>query len=264
MGEADPFVRMTAKRSTIALATTQDTAERLQALNVPQVQVVGQCGLSGAEIETLSNLPAPRATPLRFISIGRFLHWKGFDLGLEAFARAQIEDAEYWMVGNGPERDRLESLAESLGIADRVKWWGKLSREKTLEMLGECHVLVHPSLHDSGGFVILEAMAAARPVICLDLGGPATQVTEATGYKITASDRDSAIDGIASAINSLATEPERLAKMGQAGRSRVKMHYDWRAKGQFFSELYHRVLPRKSGQNPTVLAGCIGQTHRTR
>ena len=168
------------------------------------------------------------------------------------------------MVGNGPERDRLESLAESLGIADRVKWWGKLSREKTLEMLGECHVLVHPSLHDSGGFVILEAMAAARPVICLDLGGPATQVTEATGYKITASDRDSAIDGIASAINSLATEPERLAKMGQAGRSRVKMHYDWRAKGQFFSELYHRVLPRKSGQNPTVLAGCIGQTHRTR
>ena len=264
IAEADPFVRMTAKRSTIALATTQDTAECLHALNAPQVQVVGQCGLSGAEIDTLCRLPAPQATPLRFISIGRFLHWKGFDLGLEAFARAQIEDAEFWMLGDGSERERLESLAASLGIADRVKWWGKLSRDKTLEMLGECHVLVHPSLHDSGGFVILEAMAAARPVICLDLGGPATQVTQATGYKITASDRDSTIDGIASAMNRFASDPERSKHMGQAGRSRVKMHYDWRAKGQFFSELYRRVLSGKSEQNPTVLAGTIGQTSQTR
>ncbi|MDY6941089.1 MAG: glycosyltransferase family 4 protein [Cyanobacteriota bacterium] len=254
IGEADPFVRLTAKRSAIALATTQDTADRLQALNAPQVQVVGQCGLSSAEIDTLGSLPAPSATPLRFISIGRFLHWKGFDLGLEAFARARIEGAEYWMVGDGPERDRLQSLTLSLGIADRVKWWGKLPRDKTLAKLGDCHVLVHPSLHDSGGFVILEAMAAARPVICLDLGGPATQVTPATGYKVPAGDRDRAIVGLVRAMTQLAAKPECLARMGRAGQSRVKESYDWRAKGQFLCKLYESVLAQKSRKQVIVPA----------
>ncbi|MBE9041108.1 glycosyltransferase family 4 protein [Oscillatoriales cyanobacterium LEGE 11467] len=255
VGEADPFVRLTAKRSAIALATTQDTAERLHALNAPRVKVVGQCGLSRAEIETLGRLPAPPAAPTRFVSIGRFLHWKGFDLGLEAFARAQIEGSEYWMVGDGVEGDRLQSLAVSLGIGNRVKWWGKLSRDKTLATLGDCHVLVHPSLHDSGGFVILEAMAAARPVICLDLGGPATQVTQATGYKIPAIDRDLAIDDLACAMKRLAADRAGLAQMGQAGQSRVKMHYDWSAKGQFVTELYERVFACQSEPDPKVPAG---------
>ena len=48
-------------------------------------------------------------------------------------------------------------------------------------------MLIHPSLHDSGGWVCLEAMAAGRPVICLDLGGPGLQVTEKTGIKVKAS-----------------------------------------------------------------------------
>ena len=98
------------------------------------------------------------------------MHWKGFHLGLRAFACANLPDAEYWILGDGAELNQLQILADNLGIAQRVKFWGKLSREETLNKLRDCHVLVHPSLHDSGGWVCLEAMAAGRPVICLDLG----------------------------------------------------------------------------------------------
>ena len=64
---------------------------------------------------------------------------------------------------------------------------GAVSQERARELLEACHVLVHPSLHDSSPFVCIEAMGAGRPVICLDLGGPAAQVTAETGFKVRAS-----------------------------------------------------------------------------
>ncbi len=241
VAEADPFVRMTARRSTIALATTEDTADRLRQLKASPVKVFGQCGLTAAELQQLGSLPAPPAGVFRFLSIGRLLHWKGFDLGLAAFAKAQLEGAEYWIVGDGNERSALTAQIETLGIGDRVKWLGKLSRKETLETLGDCHTLVHPSLHDSGGFVVLEAMAAGRPVICLDLGGPATQVTSDTGFKIAAPDRDRAIAGLAEAMTRLAQTPNLVWQMGAAGRVRSQTVYDWTAKGAFFRELYEQI-----------------------
>jgi len=68
---------------------------------------------------------------------------------------------------------------------------------------------MHPSLHDSGGWVTLEAMAAGRPVICLDLGGPALQVSEATGIKIPAISPPQVVADLASALKQLAGDPSR-------------------------------------------------------
>ena len=128
--------------------------------------------------------------------MGRLLHWKGFHLGLRAFAQADLSEAEYWVCGDGAEWDRLHQLVKELKIESQVKFWGKLPRDQVLEKLGQCHVLVHPSLHDSGGWVCLEAMAAGRPVICLDLGGPAVQVTQETGFKIPATTPEESIQGL--------------------------------------------------------------------
>lgn len=82
--------------------------------------------------------------------MGRLIHWKGFHLGLRAFAVANIADSEYWIVGDGPKREELKLLAKELGVEDKVHFWGFLPRSETLQKLGESHVLVHPSLHDSG------------------------------------------------------------------------------------------------------------------
>jgi glycosyltransferase involved in cell wall biosynthesis len=245
IGERDPFVSLTAKRCALALATTEDTAKRLRALNAKQIDVVGQCGLTTEEIEFLSNLSLTSSNPVKFISIGRLLHWKGFHLGLEAFARAQIKEAEYWIVGSGPERERLENLSKNLGILSQVKFWGKLSRNKTFEKLGDSHVLVHPSLHDSGGFVCIEAMAAGRPVICLDLGGPATQVTKETGFKVPARIPEQTVTDLAEAMITLAADRDLLKRMGKAGQTRVKETYNWNVKGELFAQLYEQILSRK-------------------
>ena len=157
LGELDPFVRFTAKRSSIIQATTEETAQRLHKMGIKDVGVVAAIGLPQQDINFLSEYSIPDANPIRFISIGRLLHWKGFHLGLRAFASSNLQDAEYWILGDGAEFNQLQNLAKNLGISQQVKFWGKLSREETLARLKDCHVLVHPSLHDSGGWVWLEA-----------------------------------------------------------------------------------------------------------
>lgn len=244
VGERDLFVHLTARRSVVALAATKETAKRLAALGCKRVELCEVASLPEADFNSLMQLPFVCQKP-RFISIGRLLHWKGFHLGLRAFAKANLPDAEYWVIGDGPEAKQLQELAEELGIAQQVKFWSKLPRDQTLQRLGECLALVHPSLHDSGGWVCLEAMAAGRPVLCLDLGGPAIQVTAETGFKVPAHTPEQVVHDLAEAMTRLAQDSELRVRMGQAGQKRVVEAYSWETKGQFLTQVYEEVLSQQ-------------------
>jgi glycosyltransferase involved in cell wall biosynthesis len=255
LGEHDPFVQTTARRSVLAGATTEDTAQRLRKLGASKVEILSQLGLSTEESAQLAKYALPKSNSVKFISIGRLLHWKGFHLGLRAFAQADLpSNVEYWIVGDGPELARLQALTEKLNIAHKVKFWNKLSREETLQKLGECLALIHPSLHESGGLVCLEAMAVGRPVICLDLGGPAIHVTEETGFRITAGDPKPTVCALAAAITRLANDSELWGNMSQAGKKRVSEIYSWEIRGLLFTQLYENVLEQQRQSNLAVLA----------
>lgn len=242
IGELDVFTRLTAKRSVIAYATTVDTADRVGKLKAPWVQIYSAIGLLPEEMIQLAQCPPPSNTPVRFISIARLLHWKGLHLGLRAFAEANLSAAEYWILGEGAEMQRLKDLALNLGIAHQVKFFGLLPREEVLTKLGDCSVLVHPSLHDSGAGVCLEAMAAGRPVICLDLGGPAAQVNPETGIKVSASNPTQSINELSAAMVHLATNHHSCLQMGRAGQQRVRDFYSWEVKGKQFARIYEEIV----------------------
>ncbi|MEH2246276.1 glycosyltransferase family 4 protein [Nostoc sp.] len=254
--ECDPLVHLTAQQTVLARATTEDTAKRLRQMGTKNVQVYSPLGLSQDEIAKLSNSVILDNSPIRFISVGRLLHWKGFHLGLAAFAQANLPNAEYWIVGEGTERKQLEILTQYLNISKQVKFLGNLFREHTWSKIQNCHVLVHPSLHESGGFVCLEAMAARRPVIYLDLGGPAVQVTEETGFKIKANTPDQVVSDIAKAMTYLATNPELRLLMGQAGQKRVRETFSWESKGKQLIQLYEEI----STQNKSCLKLSYGSS----
>lgn len=239
----DPFVLLTARRAMLGLATTEETRTQLERLGCKPVFVCSQLGLSRDELNELGSLSVREAGPFRLVSIGNLLHLKGFHLGLQAFARflPQFRNSEYWIIGEGPDRKRLEEMARSLGVVDSVTFWGALPRSKVFEKLAQCDVLVHPSLHDSGAYVCAEAMAAGRPVICLGIGGPALQVTEETGFEIRAISPEQATDDIAVALAVLATNCDLRFKMGQAGRCRVREHFSIENKVKHLASFYERA-----------------------
>ncbi|MGB6015966.1 MAG: glycosyltransferase, partial [Nodosilinea sp.] len=247
VGELDPFTRLTAHRSTLAIATTCETAKRVRNLGAFSVDVASQVALSTSEIEALCQVEPAQDGPIRFVSIGRLIHWKGFHLGISAFAQAKIPDSEYWIVGEGAEKSRLAALAQALGVQNQVKFLGKLDRKELFSLLSQCHVLLHPSLHDSGGQVCAEMMAASRPVVCLDLGGPALQVTEATGIKVPAHNPEKTIADMAKAMNRLANDSALRLQMGEAGQQRVKAEFNWDFIGQSLAQTYQAVLEECKG-----------------
>ena len=246
LGELDPFVRLTARRSALARATTAETATRLRRIGARRIDIFPEQGLSEAEIDSLrSNTSATVLGPARaFVTIARLLHWKGVHLGLRAFALARVPGVEYWIVGTGPDRPRLQSLARRLGIGKSVRFMGELPRDEVLALLGKSLALVHPSLHDSGGIVCIEAMGAGKPVICLDTGGPATEVTPETGFLVPATTPQESVRGIARAMRRLAGEEEARKHLGQNALRRAAEVFSWEKRGQLISELYEQLVTR--------------------
>lgn len=233
LANRDRSVRHTAQRATLTLAATAETAIRARQVGAAPIEVRDGVALSDAAIDLLGTLPTPDGGPLRFVSVGRLLHWKGFGYGLKAFARAidrggrGMENAVYDIVGDGPERKRLESLVEALHLQDRVRFHGMIPRPEVLALLGRAHVLVHPSFHDCGGYATLEGMAAGRPIICLALGGPNVQVTPDTGIAIEAVTPEQITSDLADAFLRLARDPALQQRMGAAGRERVRAEFRW-------------------------------------
>jgi glycosyltransferase involved in cell wall biosynthesis len=241
LGQCDPFVWLTCRRTVLALANTADTKQRLWALGCKRVLVYSHMG---ALLSEAGGRVRDEYIPFRVASIGRLVHWKGFHLGLIAFAKFQQEfpESEYWLIGDGPERKRLEQLACELGVFSKVRFWGASPRPQVLERLRDSDVLVHPALHDSAPGVCLEAMAAECPVICLDLGGPALQVTEETGFKVRAISPQQVVNDLAEAMRHLAQNPLLRKRMGNAARERVMEYFDWDKKGDWIRQAYQSLV----------------------
>lgn len=230
LGERDPLVRWTVRRSSVCLAKTEATAVRLRRMGAKSVQVLSEVAFpsSPALVEPAKREQGGEGT--RFISVGNLLGLKGFHLGIRAFARADVRSSKYWIVGDGPERENLKGLARTLGVEDRVLFTGRVARGEALRLMAQSDVLVHPSLHDASGWVCPEAMALGKPVVCLDLGGPALQVTSETGIKVAAISPNQAVCDIADAMQVLTSREELRRMLGVAGLRRFRDEFDLGAK----------------------------------
>lgn len=252
--ERMPSVRRTARAADVAFATTEPTRARMEALGARGVEVRSAIGIPQAEADRLGALPAPDEGPARFVCVGRQIAWKGYRFAVEAFAAAAadpaLDGAELWLIGDGPEHDRLRALAAARGVADRVRFWGQLSRAEVFDRLGEAHVLVQPSLHDSGGGVCLEALAAGRPVAGFALGGTVLHAPPEAARLVPAETPDAAVAALADAMVELAADPGLRRRLGAAGRRVVAERFVWDVRAADWADRYWAVAGRERPAAP--------------
>jgi len=108
---------------------------------------------------------------LRALMVCRLVEVKQIDRVLAAVARTPGTSLE--VVGDGPERDRLDDLARQLDVTDRVQFVGALSHEAVLERIAAADVLISASSHEGLPHAVLEALACGRPVVATPAGGVA-------------------------------------------------------------------------------------------
>ena len=174
----------------------------------------------GVDIERWITVPAPPAGPPKAIFIGRLLRYKGVDILLRALER--VPDLHLDIVGSGPESSRLKTLARALAITDRIRWFGEYPDEDLPRRMAEAHFLVLPSVtvEEMFGLVVIEAMAASRPVVttALPSGVREVNVSDETGLEVPLRD----VEALAQALDKLAHDAGLRARMGEAGRLRAE------------------------------------------
>ena len=203
----------------------------------PKVEVIP----FGIDEDRWADVP-PRsydASP-RALFIGRLVRYKGLDVLLRALER--VPDLRLDIVGSGPEAPRLRTLCQALALTDRVKWYGEYPDEDMPRRMAEADFLVLPSVtvEEIFGLVVLEAMAAGRPVItsAVPTGVREVNVPGETGLEVPLQD----VAGLAQAMETLARDPFLREKMGDAGRRRVHEHFTRRLMAERHLALYERVL----------------------
>lgn len=178
----DVLHRNALNRAERVAVTSSQTLEFIPRKHRQKARCVLQIGIDN----NTDREPAEAGSHKRILYIGRFLYWKGMSVGLDAFSEALKKDPtlRLTLVGSGPEEIRWRRLAERHGIADKINWIPWLSQKELAKVYASHGVLLFPSLHDSGGQVVLEALSHGLPVICLKLGGPGAIVNDNCGRAI--------------------------------------------------------------------------------
>lgn len=195
-----------------------------------------------------SGEPNPESQAFELVFIGRLERWKGPEWAIEAVARAsKVVDCRLKIIGELlDERQRLAARAADLGIESSVEFLGWLSQDRCAELLNKADALVLPSVYECGGAVVLEAMAAAKPVIAASWGGPADVLDPSCGMLVEPRDPVSLVEGIEQAILRLANDRGLCARMGQAGRAKVLAEYTWPMKIKRYVEIYREAIKARA------------------
>lgn len=181
------------------------------------------------------------------VAVGRLVDKKGFSYLVDA-APAILEavpEARIVIGGEGELGPSLEARAQATGVGERVSFTGGLSHPEVLQLLAAADVVVMPSVRDPKGnidglpIVVLEAMAAERPVVASDVAGMPLAIEHGQSGLLV---QERSSQAIASAVTTLLLEPGRAAQLGQAARARVEESLNWDAVAAIHDHLYRSAV----------------------
>jgi teichuronic acid biosynthesis glycosyltransferase TuaC len=189
----------------------------------------------GADLPELA--PAGAETPL-IASVGHLVARKRHADVLEALA--ELPGVRYLVIGDGPQREPLERLAHSLGLADRVEFTGQLAPAEAMRRAGAAWCFVMPSTEEAFGVAYIEAMAAAIPAVgCAGEPGPAEIAAAGDGILLVPPRSPAAL---AQCLRGLLADDQRRLALGAAARETVEREFTWQRCGERTLAAYAAAL----------------------
>ncbi|MBV9465722.1 MAG: glycosyltransferase, partial [Solirubrobacterales bacterium] len=210
-----------------------------------------RCAERGARATRVVHLGAelPAAPPVRpalptLVTVGNLIVRKRHRDVISALSLllGRHPDLRYVIVGDGPERERLQQLAGSLGLSDRVELRRALPPAEAIRAAQSASLFVLPSTEEAFGVAYIEAMAGGVPAIgCEGQDGPAEIARAGDGIALVA---PGDVQALAARIDSLLSDPRALEAMGHAARATVERAFTWRGCGQRTVAAYRDALGR--------------------
>jgi glycosyltransferase involved in cell wall biosynthesis len=232
------------QRLTLGLCVSNEIRDRLRALGAPADRlVIHRLGIDLSQFTMGTRDPGK----VEVIMVGRLVEKKGFEYGVQAFARVAKSAPNVFLtiVGGGPRRRALEQLVAALGIGDRVTFTGVLASCEVSERLKRSDVMLAPSVTGRAGnregspMTVKEASASqVVPVSTYHAGIPEIVDDGATGFLV--GERD--VDGLADRLDRLVRDQSLRAQMGRAARAKMEREFDNRTQVDELEKLYDRAV----------------------
>jgi glycosyltransferase involved in cell wall biosynthesis len=244
-----PFARSTYRHAAAIIAASSHMRAQFAA-HRDKLFFVPENGIAPSQCVADSRSSEPGAK-LELIFVGGLVRRKACYLGVRAAAPLLRSDlAHFTIIGDGPERSRLEELVKSLGIERNVSFPGWLGHAEVLKSLRSADVVVLPAIREGGGGVVFEALANGAVPLSLDWGGPGDIVHPEVGYKVPPSNEDEVVMQMARILTELASNRDLLNNLRQQGLSYARECLTWDAKAQATTQVLNWVV--RGGPKPDL------------
>jgi glycosyltransferase involved in cell wall biosynthesis len=193
---------------------------------------------NGVDLEKFSSL-AHDWSPPHLLSVGRVVHQKGLDLGLQALAGLKDMEWEWDIAGDGPALSLLQAMVADQGLQDRVHFLGWQTQEQLRQLYSAANLFLFPSRHEGMPNAILEAMASGLPVVATRISGNEELVADSeTGSLVPAED----VESLRESLRVLLPRAELREEMGRAARRRVEQDFSWNNVAQQYQSMLQNAI----------------------
>jgi glycosyltransferase involved in cell wall biosynthesis len=238
----DPLLRKTYTEASCVLGIAPYVRDLLEGVPLRLFRVMSETGLD--------RLPAPvdragrSSSSFRLLFVGRLVPTKGAQDAIRGLSHIREMAVTLDIVGDGFDRAACEALTSALGIANRVRFHGRLPRDQVDDLYRAADAFLFPSYREPGGNVTFEAMGFGLPLIVSDIGGPGAAVDDTCGFRVKADSPEQYAEDIAAAIDTLVRDVELRQRLGQGARRRVADIGMWPSKARQFEELCDEIAAR--------------------
>lgn len=238
-----PLARSTYRHAAAIIAASSRACAEFAAYG-DKLFFVPEPGIAASLCSDGSRISAPGAK-LELLFVGGLLPRKACDLALRAASpllRSGL--ARFTVVGDGPERNRLEQLTKALGIAEAVFFHGWLGHEEVLGHMRSADVMVFPSVRENGAGVVFEALASGAVPVVADFGGPGDIVIPEVGYRVPLTNESDFVSQMENILKELATNRDLLNRLRQQGVAYARERLTWDAKARSTTQILNWVVRR--------------------
>jgi len=238
-----PFARSTYRYASAIIAASSQVCSEFARYR-DKLFFIPEPGISRSLCSVDSRSPE-RCSKLELIFVGGLVPRKACDLALRAAAPLLRNDsARFTIIGDGPERGRLEQLVKSLEIEKAVAFTGWLEHAEVFKRMRSADVFVFPTLRDNGAGVVFEALASGAVPVVVDFGGPGDIVYPEVGYRVPLTNESEIVSQMEKILAGLERDRELLNRLRRQGMAYARDCLTWEAKAQNTTRVLNWVLRR--------------------
>lgn len=228
-----PIINIVLKKSTKIITTSNETK-----LKIPKKyhsKTFVELGISPNESNSIQHKINTNNLKKNFnlCFVGSLEHRKGINIILKVIQKLKKNNFNFFFnfYGDGPLKKKIKKFIVRENLTTYIKLHGTIPHEKVCEEMKKNHILFFPSLRDSGGFVLFEAMSVGLPSLILKLGGPANIIDNNCGIIIDPQNKSQQylVDEICEKFYELADDENKLKKFSNNCQSRIKL-FSWKSK----------------------------------